>query len=206
MAEDARTFPDWESLYQNQRIESMPWYNESLDADLERELDERKIIEGEFLDLGTGPGTQAIRLSETGFTVTASDLSQSAIRKASNNRSKAPSKINFVVDDILHSGFKESKFDFIFDRGCFHVISPDDRMQYANEVRRILKEGGLLFLKCFSDKEPMPEAGPYRFSADVIKDFFATKGFEIQCIKETVYQGTLNPLPKALFVVMAKIK
>jgi methylase of polypeptide subunit release factors len=124
MAEDKRVFPNWELVYQNQSIESMPWYNESLDADLERELDERNILEGEFLDLGTGPGTQAIRLSEIGFTVTASDLSETAIRQASINRGKAASRINFVVDDVLHSGFKESKFDFIFDRGCFHVISP----------------------------------------------------------------------------------
>ncbi len=206
MAEDARAFPDWESLYQNQCIESMPWYNESLDADLERELDERKIIEGEFLDLGTGPGTQAIRLSEMGFTVTAFDLSETAIRRASINHSKAAGKINFVVDNILNSVFKECEFDFIFDRGCFHVISPNDRLRYVNEVNRILKDGGLLFLKCFSEREPMREAGPYRFSADVVNDFFASHGFEIQCMKETIYQGTLNPLPKALFVVMAKTK
>jgi hypothetical protein len=30
------------------------------------------------------------------------------------------------------------------------------------------------------------------------------RGFKIEDIKETVYQGTLNPLPKALFVVMRK--
>ncbi len=67
MAEDKRVFPNWDLVYQNQRIESMPWYNESLDADLERGLDERKITEGEFLDLGTGPGTQAIRLFRARF-------------------------------------------------------------------------------------------------------------------------------------------
>ena len=86
------------------------------------------------------------------------------------------------------------------------MISPNDRLRYVNEVNRILKEGGLLFLKCFSEREPMREAGPYRFSVDAINDVFASHGFEIQCIKETVYPGTLNPLPKALFVVMAKIK
>jgi SAM-dependent methyltransferase len=202
----ARVFPNWESLYQNQPIESMPWYNVSLDDDLKRELDERKIREGNFLDLGTGTATQAVRLSEIGFTVTASDLSETAIRKASISNSKSNSKINFVVDDILNSGFTEGEFDFIFDRGCFHVLSPIDRLRYANEVKRILKEDGLLFLKCFSDREPMREAGPYRFSVNMIRDFFASKGFEILSIRETVYQGTLNPLPKALFVVMAKEK
>jgi hypothetical protein len=34
----------------------MPWYNENFDSDLEKELDDRKIInDGKFLDLGTKP-------------------------------------------------------------------------------------------------------------------------------------------------------
>jgi len=52
----------------------------------------------------------------------------------------------------------------------------------------------------------MREAGSYRLSAKMINDVFAGNGFEIQGIKETVYRGSLNPLPKALFVVMAKTK
>jgi hypothetical protein len=57
--------PDWETLYKTQKIETMPWYNENFDSDLEKELDERKIINvggQKFLDLGTGPGTQACGL------------------------------------------------------------------------------------------------------------------------------------------------
>ncbi len=49
----------------------------------------------------------------------------------------------------------------------------------------------------------MLEEGPYRFSHDKIKEIFGND-FEILNIKDTVYQGTLDPLPKALFVVMRK--
>ena len=35
----------------------MTWYNEILDSDLEDELARRKITNGKFLDLGTGPAT-----------------------------------------------------------------------------------------------------------------------------------------------------
>lgn len=62
MAENIRSFPDWETLYKSQQVESMPWYNETLDFDLELELDKLNLNEGIFLDLGTGPGTQAIKL------------------------------------------------------------------------------------------------------------------------------------------------
>ena len=77
-------------------------------------------------------------------------------------------------------------------------------MSSAQEIthKRILKDNGILFLKCFSDKEPMEE-GPYKFSQDEIKDLFS-ESFKIDSIKETVYQGTLYPLPKAVFAVMIK--
>jgi cyclopropane fatty-acyl-phospholipid synthase-like methyltransferase len=206
MTESRRAIPDWETLYKNQQVESMPWYNENLDADLEEELEKRKINQGKFLDLGTGPGTQAIKLHERGLSVTATDLSETAIKKAqsiynsNNNNSK---KVDFRVDNILNSNLKENEFDYIFDRGCFHVISTNDRKRYIMQVTRILKDNGILFLKCFSDKE-QGEEGPHRFSKDKLKEIFENEYFNIENMKETVYQGTLNPLPKALFAVMTR--
>ena len=206
MAENPRSFPDWETLYKNQKVESMPWYSEPLDPDLELELDRMNFKRGSFLDLGTGPGTQAIKLLERGFDVTASDLSFSSINKASDRYIKEGfNKINFIVDDILSSKLGDNEFDFVFDRGCFHVLLPENRSKYTKEVYRILKEEGILFLKCFSEKEPERDFGPYRFSLDMIKEIFENGRFKIQSIKDTVYQGTLNPLPKALFIKMIKI-
>ena len=181
----------------------MPWYNENLDSDLQEELDKGKISVDDgkkFLDVGTGPATQAIMLSKRGFTVVGSDLSEAAINRARKKYPNDPS-VNFIVDDILNARFKDDEFDYIFDRGCFHVLSPSDRNKYINKIHQILKkQNGMLFLKCFSDKEPRQE-GPYKFSQDEIRDLFG-KSFKIHSIEETVYQGTLDPLPKALFVVM----
>lgn len=208
MAENTRAFPEWETLYKNRDVKSMPWYNEEMDADLELGIGNMNLNKnGIFLDLGTGPGTQAIKIAEKGFIVIASDLSPTAIKKASllYNQYTDNNNIKFVVDDILDSKFKDNEFDYIFDRGCFHVISPVKRTQYIKEIRRILKDNGILFLKCFSEKEPMREFGPYGFSPYAIKELFETRGFKIQYIKDTVYQGTLNPLPQALFIVMIKI-
>ena len=103
----------------------------------------------------------------------------------------------------MNSNLKENEFDYIFDRGCFHVISINDRKRYIMQVTRILKDNGILFLKCFSDKE-QGEEGPHRFSKDKLKEIFENENFNIENIKETVYQGTLNPLPKALFAVITK--
>ena len=130
-----------------------------------------------------------------------SDISKTTIERANELYNNNVKKIDFIVDDILSSNFKEKEFNYIFDRGCFHVISISDRKQYTMEIKRILDDNGILFLKCFSDKEQV-DYGPYRFSNDDIKEIFGKEGFKIQSITETDYQGTLSPFPKALFVVI----
>jgi SAM-dependent methyltransferase len=196
-----RSFPNWDNLYANETsVGSLPWYNKNLDYDLEEYLHTMNITKGRFLDLGTGPATQAIELSKLGFQVTATDISENAITRA-----KRMSKgIEFIVDDITCSKLKEDSFDYVFDRGCFHVLEPSYRQRYVNQVSRLLREGGLLFLKTFSAKEPSAAgSGPYRFSIDEIDSVFSDR-FVRQSFKETVYQGTLAILPKALLVVLRK--
>lgn len=93
-------------------------------------------------------------------------------------------------------------FDYVFDRGCFHVLPIDKRPVYIKVIKRMLDDKGILFLKCFSIKEPRQE-GPYKFSEDGIKKLFRND-FIIMSVKDTIYQGTLDPLPRALFAVMSK--
>jgi SAM-dependent methyltransferase len=112
----------------------MPWYNEILDSDLEYELARRKITNGKFLDLGTGPATQAIWLAKRGFNVIGFELSETAIKRA-NSVYANEKNIDFVVDDILNSKLKANEFDYIFDRGCFHVLLPVDRQRYITKIK-----------------------------------------------------------------------
>jgi len=195
-----RLFQHWDSLYTNEAtIGSLPWYNKHLDDDLREYLRTMNMTKGRLLDLGTGPATQAIELSKLGFQVTATDISENAINRAK----RISNSIEFIVDDILESKLKEDSFDYIFDRGCFHVLEPSSRQRYVSQVSRILRDRGLLLLKTFSAKEPSRGGGPYRFSIDEIASMF-TDRFVIDSFKETVYQGTLDVLPKALFVVLRK--
>jgi ubiquinone/menaquinone biosynthesis C-methylase UbiE len=182
----------------------MPWYNEQLDSDLEEELERRKVSKGRILDLGTGPATQAIQLAKRGLEVTGSDVSEAAINRAKDvyGHKNKNMEIIFTVDDILNSKMEDKMFDYVFDRGCFHVLPIEKRPVYIREIKRILDDKGVLFLKCFSIKEPRQE-GPYKFSENEIRQLFGN-GFVIISVKDTVYQGTLNPLPRALFVVMSK--
>ena len=143
-----KSFPEWRTLYdaKEEEIQKLPWYSTELDLDLRQELENRNIKSGKFLDLGTGPATQALQLSKLGFDVTATDISERAIA-----RGKTLSKdIRFVVDDILDSKLEGSQFDYIFDRGCFHVLEPSDRPRYLTNVKSLLDANGILILKRYS--------------------------------------------------------
>lgn len=199
MTENKKEFPDWDSFYKQNDVEVMPWYEKNLDLDLSEEI--QFLKKGNFLDLGMGPGTQAIELAKKGFRVTGSDISRSAIEKAR----LSTKNVNFEIDDILNSKFESESFDYILDRGCFHVLSIDDRETYLNQIKRILKKNGIIFLKCMSkDEKNLPDdKGPHKFFKNEIVHYFQND-FDIKKSKDTVYYGTLKPLPKALFFVMKK--
>ena len=194
-----KNLPDWDSFYNENDVKEMPWYEENLDADLEYQINSMNLKKGTFLDLGTGPGTQAIRLAKLGFESTGADISKNAINKAR----ELSSDVNFVIDDILNSSFVDNAFDFILDRGCFHVFESSLREKYLNQIKRILRDDGILFLKVMSieEKNLSDKEGPYKFSKQEVLDIFE-KDFQVLEIKSTVYYGILDPLPKAIFATI----
>ena len=192
----------WEDLYKEVDVETMPWFSPELDEDLEKALTKLNITNGHFLDIGTGPATQAIALAKLGFKVTATDISETAIEKARERASHERLIIDFKQDDIVTTHLRR-KFNLAFDRGCFHVLTPKKRPKYREMVSRLIKPGGYLFLKCFSYKEP-GESGPYRFKPEEIEKTFWSQ-FEILSIRDTQFKGNRKPNPKALFCVMRKL-
>lgn len=198
-AEDQRQLPQWEAFYQQHTLEFMPWFNPELDADLKAMLDKLGLHSGSALDVGTGPGTQAVHLAALGFDVTATDIATAAISKAQDKAGEQGRVIDWRVDDILDTHL-DRQFDLVFDRGCFHVLAPEQRPAYLRSIGKLLKPGGYLFLKCMSHLQP-GEQGPYRFTPEQIRSIFGSH-LAILSISETVYQGTFEPNPQALFCVM----
>ena len=52
------TFPGWDEYYKETDVTTMPWFDKNLDHDVENEIKSNNYDSGNFLDLGTGPGTQ----------------------------------------------------------------------------------------------------------------------------------------------------
>ena len=198
---ELENFPGWDEYYKQTNVETMPWYEKNLDHDLENEIKSKNYNTGNFLDLGTGPGTQALQLSKYNFKVTGTDISQSAIDKAK----KLSNDVTFLVDDVLNSKLSDKKFDFIFDRGIFHTFDVSQRPQYLKQIKRILNDGGILFLKCMSvdEKNLTDNDMPHKLSKQEIMDSF-NDNFDILKIEDSEFRGTLEFYPKALFAVLKK--
>ena len=196
-----RGFPSWEELYRRDAIEQLPWYCPALDPDLDAALMRHELASGRILDQGTGPGTQAIALAERGFAVTAVDVSAAALAYGAQKAIERGVRVNFVQDDVLASRLT-GPFDAVFDRGCFHVLAPEQRAGYVETMHGLLAASGWLFVKTFSHHQP-GEQGPHRFSSEDLRRTFGGR-FDVIEILDTVYQGQLEPFPKALLAAFRR--
>ncbi len=195
--EIASKITDWNQFYIDTENEIMSWYCSTLDKDVKLELEKRKINSGTFLDLGTGPGTQASELAKLGFDVTGTDISAKAVEKAK----LLFKNVSFIQDNVLDTKLTNT-FDYIMDRGCFHVFKPEQRLTFAKNVHRLIKPQGLYFLKYFSHKQEGTR-GPQRVSPEEIQQTFG-KLFNILSVTDSVFDGENSYYPKALFVVMGR--
>src|SRR5882672_8366190 len=98
---------EWEDRYRTTKAEALPWNAGGPDPDLVRLVKSGRISTGgsglpagrQALDLGTGPGHDAVFLIQEGFNVIAIDISPSAIRLARENASAAGLFGFFTVGD-----------------------------------------------------------------------------------------------------------
>jgi nitroreductase/SAM-dependent methyltransferase len=195
----------WEARYQETPVEDLPWFHIGLDPDIEQALEHLRLAGKAVLDLGCGPGTQAVALARLGFSVTAIDVSWSAVQSAGRLAEAEGAVVEFHVDDVLHSKLA-GPFGLIVDRGVFHCFAqPDDQQAYLATIRRLLSAGGVLLLKCFHKDERREEGPPGRYTEADIGRFFAN-GFQLLEARESrFYSVRGEDAPKALFCVLQRL-
>ena len=181
----------WEEIYTRNDPATLPWNAGGPDAGLVRLVKAGTIPVGQALDIGTGPGHDAVYLIQQGFNVIAFDISPTAVNLARENASHLGLFGFFQQGDIRQIPVEDRFIDFANDRGCFHVLGAEDRPKAVSEVHRVLKKGGLYLLHVFSDKEP-PGDGPHRFSRKELDDLFA-KQFRTLEFRENNFEGSKKP-------------
>ncbi|ARQ67932.1 class I SAM-dependent methyltransferase [Streptomyces marincola] len=141
----------WDHFYSD-RSRQVPFFVAKPDENLAAHLEQGLVTRGRALDLGCGPGRNALYLAARGFEVDAVDLSPVAIRWAEERAREAGAGIRFLRGDAFALAATElsGPYDLVVDSGCFHHLPPHRRVSYLALLDRVLAPGGHLALTCFA--------------------------------------------------------
>ncbi|MFE0135953.1 class I SAM-dependent methyltransferase [Streptomyces sp. NPDC059037] len=160
---------DWWDGFYDDRSRQVPFFVAKPDENLVGYLDRGLIEPGRALDLGCGPGRNALHLAAEGFRVDAVDLSPAAVAWAEERAREVGADVRFHCGDAFEFTADEpaGPYDLIYDSGCFHHLPPHRRISYLALLDRLLAPGGHLALNCFAAGEmgsELPDADFYRAS------------------------------------------
>jgi SAM-dependent methyltransferase len=155
--------PSWNEAYASGQL---PWDTGQPEPLLVEFVTSGVVTPSPTLEIGAGTGTNAIWMAERGFDVLGVDASPLAIERAEAKMDGCALRCRFAVWDFLAAPPPDGPFQFVFDRGCFHVFDePGERQQFAAQVAAALAPGGLWLSLIGSTEGPPREVGPPRRSA-----------------------------------------
>ena len=102
---------------------------------------------GKILDLGGGAGTYSFFLAKQGYEVYLADLSEKLIGEAllQNTHEKDKLASCDVVNALDLSKYQDEEFDVVLLFGpLYHLLENEERETCLKEVKRVLKNGGLI--------------------------------------------------------------
>ncbi|MCY1060904.1 class I SAM-dependent methyltransferase [Nannocystis sp. SCPEA4] len=155
------------------------------------ELADAGLVRGDVLDVGCGPGDNALMAAERGHAVLGVDFVAEAIARAQAKAAARGLEVRFLVHDALNLAALGRRFATIFDSGLFHVFSDRDRIEYERSLAAAIEPGGLLHILCFSDEE-VGEGGPRRVSQAELHATF-NKGWRVTAIRPARFASHLHP-------------
>lgn len=130
-------FADWDA--------SMTWQGEVLDAVIRSRLGAADAV---VLDCSCGIGTQAIALARRGHRVTGTDISASAVDRAVREAETRGVRLPAATADMRQLPFADAMFDVVVcaDNSLPHLLTEADVHTALTEMRRVLRNGGLLLI------------------------------------------------------------
>ena len=155
--------PAWNESYATGQL---PWDTGQPEPLLVEFVSSNSITPGRTLEIGAGTGTNAIWMAERGFDVLGVDLSPLAVERAQTKMGGRALPCRFAAVDFLAAPPPDGPFQFVFDRGCFHVFDePAVQQQFVAQVAAALAPGGHWLSLIGSTEGPPRQVGPPRRSA-----------------------------------------
>lgn len=153
--------PPWNENYAEGNL---PWDTGEADPQLVRFVEAGGVKPGRGLEVGSGTGTDAIWLAERGFDMLGLDVAPLAVERA-RARAGGRARCRFEVADFLATAPAADAYDFVYDRGCWHVFDePAERARFAARVAATLKPGAVWLSLSGSTEGGPRDMGPPRRS------------------------------------------
>jgi SAM-dependent methyltransferase len=188
--EGVRVMEQWDADY---RGKSPPlWDIGRPSNDLKKLVEDGTLRPCRAVDLCCGTGTDAIYLARRGFDVTAIDVSPTALTLARKKAQAAHVTVRWMLADILAPP-SLAPFDFLYDRGCYHVVRDQNLAAYLETIRRISRPGSqFLLLAARRDAQGGGLVGVTE--EELGYDFFSL--FDVEWLRESRLESTrpdVNP-------------
>ena len=180
------------------RVGFTPWDNDSVPRELGNLVEgPEALLAGRALDLGCGTGSQAVYLASHGWTVTAIDDVEKALRRARARGGAAGLEVDWIKADVgrLPELGLPPGYGLIFDRGCYHGLPQGARASYAHGVVELGGPEATLLLMSFDpNRKPF---GPAGASQDELEERFgdAWKLVEATPATERPPKGPMADVP-----------
>lgn len=168
----------WADLYKSLPAAAPPWDLGRVAPPIARIAGEGVVAPGaRVLVPGCGLGHEAIHLARAGFTVTAMDLTEDAIRLGAEAASRAGVRCAWEVGDFLapdpstelRTGGRT--WDAICEHALFCAVEPSEREGYVAAAAARLVPGGALFGLFYAHQR---EGGPpYATREDEVRRLFS---------------------------------
>ena len=156
----------WENRY---RDGDTPWDTGQPSSELVRVVAAEGIQPGTCIELGCGTGVNAVWLAQQGFDVTAIDFSALALDRARKRAADAGVAVRFLEGDVLDPPSAiGGPYDFVFDRGCYHVVRRIDVSRYLRTLEQITGPGSRGLILTGNAREPH-DPGPPVVSEEEIR-------------------------------------
>jgi ubiquinone/menaquinone biosynthesis C-methylase UbiE len=143
-------YREWDQFYRDYPLEELGWELGKPRPILVEYMKKGLLPGGKALDLCCGAGTNTIYLAQNGYDVAGIDISTTALRIVLAKAETAKVNISFLNGSFVDLPFDERRFDFVWDMGCFHHVTVQDREKFIAGVYRVMKPSGAYMLTCFS--------------------------------------------------------